>query len=77
MAQLETLRSGDRRRHVDYARASALAQSNDADGAFRALDASYRAHYPFLWRVRTDLAFDSIRKDPRYGELLARLNVNG
>ena len=77
IAQIEALRPGDRLRNTDYALAMVYAELNDADGAFRALDASSRAHYPFLWEVRSDPAFDSIRGDPRYGQVLTRLNLGG
>ena len=30
---------------------------------------------PFVWDMRTDSAFDPLRGDPRYRELLAKLNL--
>lgn len=75
IARIESLRSNDRTRKVDYALAAVYAELGDADAAFKALDASFRVHDPFLWEVRVDPSFDPIRGDLRYAKLLARLNL--
>jgi DNA-binding winged helix-turn-helix (wHTH) protein/TolB-like protein/Tfp pilus assembly protein PilF len=75
IARLEILRPKGEARSVDYALATVYAQLNNADAAFKALDASYSTHFPFLWHIRIDAAFDPIRQDPRYTQLLARINL--
>ena len=55
--------------------ALALAGLSDKDQAFAMLDEAYRERLPFLWQVRCLPEFDSLRSDPRYAELLRRLNL--
>ncbi|HEY2092803.1 MAG TPA: winged helix-turn-helix domain-containing protein [Thermoanaerobaculia bacterium] len=67
--------SSDRRRRADYALAMLYAALGDRDHAFQSLDDAIRIHYSFVWELRTDAAFDSLRDDPRYRQLLAKLNL--
>jgi len=69
------LRPSDKLRRTDYALAALYAALGDRDHAFQAFDDAIRNHYPFMWEMRTDAAFDSLRTDPRYRELLAKLNL--
>jgi len=73
--QLEQLRPSDKLRRTDYALAALYAALDDHDHAFQAFDEAIRNHYPFMCEMRTDAAFDSLRTDPRYRELLAKLNL--
>jgi len=60
---------------IDYYSSWVYATLGDADRAFAALDAAYRAHYPLLWRARMDPEFDSLRHDPRYAQFLGRMHL--
>jgi adenylate cyclase len=75
IAQLQKLRASDRRRRLDYALGTLYAALGDYDRALQSLDDSVRMHYGFAWEVTTDAAFDSLRNDSRYRELLAKLNL--
>jgi DNA-binding winged helix-turn-helix (wHTH) protein/TolB-like protein/Flp pilus assembly protein TadD len=75
IAQLEALRARDASRSLDYVLATVYAELGETDAAFKALDASFRVHFPFLWRVRVDPSFDSIRSDPRYAAVMSGLNL--
>ncbi len=72
IARMETLRTTGR---TNFTIATFYAEIGDSDNAFRALDAAARQQYPFLYQMRTDPSFDSIRSDPRYAPLLAKLNL--
>jgi len=47
----------------------------DVDQAFAWLDRAYAQHDPGLEWIKTDLKFRSIRKDPRFAQLLRKLNL--
>jgi hypothetical protein len=47
----------------------------DKDEAFRYLDKAYEQRWPFLPMLKVDPAFDSLRADPRYGDLVRRLGL--
>jgi TolB-like protein/tetratricopeptide (TPR) repeat protein len=55
--------------------ASALAEAGDADAAFAWLEKAYAARAPQLLHVLVLPAFQSIRSDPRYLDLLKRIGV--
>lgn len=52
-----------------------LAGIGDRDQAFASLEEAYRRRFPFLWHLRCAPEFDSLRSDPRYAELLRRMNL--
>jgi len=56
-----------------YEVASVHAQLGDKDRAFEWLDKAYRSRSCMYW-LRQDPRFDSIRSDPRFQELLTKMN---
>jgi tetratricopeptide (TPR) repeat protein len=52
-----------------------LAGLGDKDQAFASLNEAYERRFPFLWHLRCVPEFDSLRSDPRYAELLRRINL--
>jgi tetratricopeptide (TPR) repeat protein len=54
--------------------AEIYAQWGDIPKALDALDAAYRAKDPGLSLIKTDMLLDPIRDEPRYRELLRKLN---
>jgi tetratricopeptide (TPR) repeat protein len=59
-----------------YEVAGVYAQLGDKDRAFVWLDKAYRNRSCLYW-LRVDPRFDSIRSDPRFQELLAKINFPG
>jgi tetratricopeptide (TPR) repeat protein len=51
------------------------AEAGQADRAFGLLDQAYAARSPQLLHLVADPAFDGIRSDPRYDQLLRRIGV--
>lgn len=62
---------------VSYQVAEIHAQRNEPAEAFAALNDALRFRDPGLTALRTDPFLDPIRKDPRYGSLLERMNFPG
>ena len=58
-----------------YQIAQVYAYRGQADQAFQWLEHAYSLHDPGLMWLKTDLKFVSIRHDPRYKELLLRMNL--
>jgi eukaryotic-like serine/threonine-protein kinase len=56
-----------------YAVASNYADLGDKEHAFEWLDTAYKQHDNSLAGIRTDPAFDSLRSDPRYAELVRKI----
>ena len=57
-----------------YQYAEMLAQMGDRDGAIAELELAMKARDPGLGFLPTDHNFDSIRQDPRFAAIVARLN---
>jgi tetratricopeptide (TPR) repeat protein len=55
--------------------AGCYAEAGEADRAFGFLDQAYAARSPQLLHLVADPAFDGVRSDPRYDELLRRIGV--
>jgi serine/threonine protein kinase/TolB-like protein/tetratricopeptide (TPR) repeat protein len=71
LAQIET-KSG----YVSpYGVAYNYADLGDNEHAFEWLDTAYHQHDSGLLGIRTDLAFDSMRSDPRYAELVRKIGL--
>jgi TolB-like protein/DNA-binding winged helix-turn-helix (wHTH) protein len=68
---------GPKPEHADpYALATALARIGEEDRAFALLEKSCAAHSDeFLYRVQGEPAFDSMRADPRFKDLLRRIGL--
>jgi hypothetical protein len=47
----------------------------ESDQAFASLDRAYQEHSPHLVVAKVDPRLDSLRSDPRFGDLLRRMNV--
>jgi TolB-like protein/Tfp pilus assembly protein PilF len=58
-----------------YWLAATYALLGDKDAAFAELEKSYRARDWFLQRLKTDPFMEPLRGDPRYTEMLKRLNL--
>jgi tetratricopeptide (TPR) repeat protein len=56
-----------------YGIAEFYADSGDKDHAFEWLNTAYQEHDVNLINLRTDFAFDSLRSDPRYAELVRKI----
>jgi tetratricopeptide (TPR) repeat protein len=54
--------------------AQAFAELGDHDRAFENLEIAYRARIPWLFWIRHEPVFDSLHSDPRYDDLVQRLN---
>jgi hypothetical protein len=50
--------------------------NNEADKAFGSLDLAYELRDSELAKIKTDPLLSSIRDDPRYAELLARMKLD-
>ncbi|HEY0658466.1 MAG TPA: hypothetical protein VGD05_08325, partial [Pyrinomonadaceae bacterium] len=60
---------------MSYWIAITLAALNEKDAAFAELEKSYQARDWFLPRIKTDPFMDNLRDDPRFKDLLKRLNL--
>ena len=47
----------------------------DTNHAFPWVQRAYQEHSPFVGNVKEDPMFDKLRFDPRFGELLCRVNL--
>ena len=56
--------------------AMVFAGLGDKEQAFAVLEESYRARLAFLWEVKSLPEFDPLRSDPRYTDLLRRMNLS-
>jgi eukaryotic-like serine/threonine-protein kinase len=56
-----------------YSIAALYADLGDKDHAFEWLSTAYQEHDENLLALRTDTAFDSLRSDPRYAELVRKI----
>ena len=59
-----------------YDFAELYAALGDNDSAFEYLEAAYKEHFGGLYYIRVDPALESIRADPRYGDLVLRMNFS-
>jgi eukaryotic-like serine/threonine-protein kinase len=55
--------------------APALYLAGDSAAAFKWLEAAYRQRHPELARLASDRAYDSLRGDPRFQELVRRIGL--
>jgi serine/threonine protein kinase/tetratricopeptide (TPR) repeat protein len=58
-----------------YLIAELYADLGDKEHAFEWLNTAYQEHGHLLYGLRTDFAFDSLRSDPRFQDLLRRMNL--
>ncbi len=58
-----------------YLIAQLYADSGDKDHAFEWLNTAYQERNAYLTGLRTDFRLDSLRSDPRYGELVRRIGL--
>jgi len=58
-----------------YGMATCYAEADEPDAAFVWLEKAYAARLPQLLHVTADPAFDSVRDDPRFDELLHRIGI--
>ena len=63
-------------RYTNMLVARVRAGLGERDEAFRSLYAACDERCPFLWEVRVMPQFDSLRSDPRYADLLRRMNLS-
>ena len=55
----------------------AYALLNDKDQAFAWLEKAYAARQAYLYYLKCEPRLDSLRSDPRYTDLLKRMNLAG
>lgn len=60
---------------ANYWLSATYAQLGDKDAAFVQLEKSYKNRDWFLQRLKTDPFMEQLRGDPRYMEMLKRLNL--
>ena len=58
-----------------YSRAIIYAGLNDKDRAFDYLNKAYEARSIFLTLIKVETVLDNLRSDPRFTELLKRMNL--
>jgi TolB-like protein/cytochrome c-type biogenesis protein CcmH/NrfG len=56
-----------------YGIATSFADAGDEEHAFEWLNTAYQEHDILLINLRTEIAFDSLRSDPRYAELVRKI----
>jgi TolB-like protein len=76
LANIEQWKEVEKKRYVqNYWIAIAYAAMGDKDGAFAELEKAYMHRDWFLQRIKVDPFMDPLRDDPRYKEMLKRLNL--
>jgi hypothetical protein len=58
-----------------FLKAQLLARLGENDRAIGALDAAYKTHNHLMTQLKVNPAFDGLRSDPRFIELLRRMNL--
>jgi hypothetical protein len=58
-----------------YSLATIHTALGNKDEAFRRLEQAYDQRFPLLSTIRVDPAFDNLRSDPRYTDLIRRLRL--
>jgi TolB-like protein/Tfp pilus assembly protein PilF len=72
---LEELKEIAKQRYVTpYVLARIFAALNEKDEAFRLLEKAYREHAAWTAFMNSDPRLDNLRSDPRFGDLLRRMN---
>jgi len=72
---LQELRDLAKQRYIpNYWYAIIYAGLNDKDDAFRFLEAAYREHEPWMALLKHWPPLDPLRSDPRFDDLLRRMN---
>lgn len=61
----------------DYYLAVFYARAGDGKNAFKKLEKSYAVREPYLMNLKSDFAFDGLRSDPRFTDLLRRVGLQG
>ncbi|MGI9106907.1 MAG: TPR end-of-group domain-containing protein [Pyrinomonadaceae bacterium] len=64
----------DPARHAYFA-AKRLASLGENEGALAQLDHAHRSHSFFMLYIKVEPAFDALRADARFQELLRRMNL--
>ena len=59
---------------MSYRKAQLFARLGENDRAVKELEEAYRAHHHCMTGIKTDPAFDGLRRDGRFQELLARMS---
>jgi serine/threonine-protein kinase len=63
------------RRHVSkYFTSKVHAALGQTDAALAMLEAGYREHGEWMMLIKVDSRFDSLRSDPRFQDLMRRMN---
>jgi len=73
---LQTLQAASKLRYISsFEIATIFASLNESDHAFDSLQKAYENRDYNLFRLRTDPRLKSLRKDPRYADLLRRIGL--
>jgi TolB-like protein/Tfp pilus assembly protein PilF len=73
---LEELKELSKTRYVSpFNRACIYAGLNDKDRAFEALERAYQEHSHFITLLKSETVFDNLQADPRFKDLLKRMNL--
>ena len=73
----ELIEASKHRQVASYPIAEIYAELDRRDEAFAWLERAYREHAVHLVSIKVEPTFDSLRSDPRYGDLLHRLGLQG
>jgi hypothetical protein len=73
VAELESRAATEYVPHIT--RAPIYALLGEMDRAFAMLEAAYDERSPFMWFMASDPAFDPMRTDPRYDEMMRRVGL--
>ncbi len=72
---LELIRSEDSLQHSPAEHAELLAWCGEKDRAFKWLERAVQEQDPVISLVKYSLAYDNLRDDPRYVDLLKRIGL--
>jgi TolB-like protein len=75
LAQIEQYKQAEKQRYVqNYWIAINYAALGDKDAAFAELEKAYKHHDWFMQKIKVDPFMDPLRDDPRFDELVKRMN---
>jgi eukaryotic-like serine/threonine-protein kinase len=74
-SQIDLWKAGPQTEPVRFATAALYARLGNKDQVFTLLENLFAAHSPSLVALKEDPSFDTVRTDPRFGDLLRRVGL--